>query len=140
MTTENDIKQITFSIEDYLDDNYEFFSTVDRWHAKVIDVVRNDLALESAELAELTPLIIQIASMHDKDRVGGQDYDLAATEDDIKAAALRVARNVSGVSYNDFHFLVWMEVNDSGLLVRGADKHMIEDAAVEYHYLTEEEA
>lgn len=139
MTAEQDRKLVTFSIEDYLDDNYEFFSTLERWHAKAIEIVRSDLALEPEELAELTPLIIEIASMHDKDRVGGQDYNLAATKDDIEAVALRVARSVSGMAYNDYHFMVRMEVNDSGLLVRGADKYMIEDVAVEYHYLVGEE-
>lgn len=140
MTAEQDRKLVTFSIEDYLDDNYEFFSTVERWHSKAIEVVRSDLALEQEELAELTPLIIEIASMHNKDRVVGQDYNLAATKDDIRAAALRVARSVSGISYGDFQFMVRIEVNDSGLLVREADKHMIEDAAVEYHYIAKEEA
>lgn len=141
MSAEQDRKLVTFSIEDYLDDNYEFFSTVERWHAKAIEIVTLDLGLEPAEVEELKLLIIEVATRHNSARVDvGRDYNLAATKGEIEAVALRVARSVSDMSYNDYHFLVRMEVNDSGLIVRGADKHMIEDAAVKYHHTAEEEA
>ena len=139
MTTENDIRLVTFAIEDYVEDNYQFFSTIDRWHAKAVDVVTSDMGLEPAEVEELMPLIIQVATAHNDARVTpGQDYDLAATKDEIYAVALDVARNSSDLRFVDFYGLVCDEVNGSGLIVRGADKYLIEEAAQEYYPLVRE--
>ncbi|MBH3384693.1 hypothetical protein I5S53_12050 [Pseudomonas juntendi] len=139
MYTENEKREVSASIQAYLDDNYEYFESNEKWHEKAIEVVTQDLDLDGDDLDYFRSLIIETAAKHDGERDGdGCSYDLAATKEEIYSAVFKIAIKSSANNFVEFRSEVEGSIR-SDLIIPLSKDWIVEEALLEYSSLAVEE-